>query len=318
MSNFKQVSIVGGDSLIGKELREQLEERKYRVLVKELGSAEDEFTSILTIKDGEAAIQPKLDATALMESEIVFLAGTAESSEEAWDILSRLKPRPEIVDVTGFLPESAENVKTVVHSAASVLITLMSRIVRQQRVREAVITIFQPASELGRSALEELQQQTTSLLNLQSQNREVFDAQLAFTILPRYGAESAHSLKAIEDRIYHDIAASGVHPVPSIRLIQAPVFHGYSFSIWIQFEENPGAERLREILASAQVDVREDSTEPPTNTGVVGQPGVTVGLMEVDRNDPKACWLWAAADNFRVLVDDAIECVRPLLVGDEE
>ena len=146
----------------------------------------------------------------------------------------------------------------------------------------------------------------------------VFDTHFAFTLLPRYGSDSKHSLAKAEERIYQEIASSGLHPVPSIKLIQAPVFHGYSFSAWIQFEENPGVQRLREILASAQIDIREDSVEPPTNTGVVGEPGVTIGMIEVDRNDPKACWFWAAADNFRVVVDEAIESVRELLAGDDE
>lgn len=318
MKTLNQVSIVGGETLIGRELRDQINDRKYPVLVKLLGTEEDAFTNIVTIKDGEPAIMPKLDAAALAESSVVFLAGDAESSGEAWDILSHLSSRPAIVDLTGHLPESVPAVHTILHPAASVIISFMTRIVRQQRVRQAVIHIFQPASELGQAGIDELQQQTTSLLNLRSQNKEVFDAQLAFTMLPRYGSESPHKLEAVEQRIYQEVAASGVHPVPSLRLIQAPVFHGNSFSVWIQFEENPGAQKLSESLASAQIEIREDSVEPPTNTGIVGQPGVTIGLIEVDRNDPKACWFWAAADNFRVIADQAIESVRPLLAGEAE
>ncbi len=318
MKKFNQVSIVGGETLIGRELRDQLEERKYPLVVKLLGSEEDAFTNIVTIKDGEPAIMPKMDATALAESSVVFLAGDAESTGEAWDILSRLSPRPALVDVSGHLPETVDLAKKVLHPAARVIITLMARIVRQQRVREAVIHIFEPASEMGQAGMDELQQQTTSLLNLRPQNKEVFDAQLAFTMLPRYGTAATRTLHDVEQRIYREVAASGVHPVPSVRLIQAPVFHGYSFSAWIQFEENPGAQRVREMLASAQIEVREESLEPPTNTGVVGQPGVTIGLIEADRNDPKACWLWAAADNFRILADEAIDSVREVLSGEGE
>ena len=318
MNNFQQVSIVGGETLIGRELRDQIEERKYPVFVKALGSEEDVFTNIVTIKDGEPVIMPKLDAAALAESSVVFLTGNAESSLEAWDILSRLNPRPAIVDVTGHLPESAENISTVLHPAAHAIITFMARIIRQHRVRLAIIQIFQPASEFDQAGIDELQQQTTSLLNLRTQNKEVYDAQLAFTMLPRFGTASPHKIEETESRIYQEVAASGVHPVPSLHLVQAPVFHGHSFSAWIQFEENPGPQSLRESLASAQVEIRENTEEPPTNTGVVGQSGVHIGVIEVDRNDPKACWLWAATDNFRILADQAIESVQPLLSGAEQ
>jgi aspartate-semialdehyde dehydrogenase len=70
---------------------------------------------------------------------------------------------------------------------------------------------------------------------------------------------------------------------------------------------------VSESLASAQIEVRGADLEPPTNVGSVGQPGVTVGLIETDRNDPKALWMWAVADNFRVTVENALETARQLL-----
>ena len=37
------------------------------------------------------------------------------------------------------------------------------------------------------------------------------------------------------------LSAASRAPIPSIRLIQAPVFHGHTISLWVEFEENPGA-----------------------------------------------------------------------------
>ncbi len=48
-------------------------------------------------------------------------------------------------------------------------------------------------------------------------------------------------------------------------MIQAPVFHGHSFSAWVEFEENPGVEALNRALDGDGIDVRPD--EPPTNIG---------------------------------------------------
>src|SRR4051794_16963870 len=64
---------------------------------------------------------------------------------------------------------------------------------------------------------------------------------------------------------------------------------------------------LIEQLASAQIEVRGADLDAPSNVGSVGQSGVTVGLIETGPNHPKAIWLWAVADNFRITVDSAIE-----------
>ena len=65
--------------------------------------------------------------------------------------------------------------------------------------------------------------------------------------------------------------------MPSLRLIQAPVFHGYSFSAWVEFEGNPGMEALESGLAAPHIEVRGADFEPPTNVGQAGQGGIAVG-----------------------------------------
>jgi aspartate-semialdehyde dehydrogenase len=92
--------------------------------------------------------------------------------------------------------------------------------------------------------------------------------------------------------------------MPSIRLIQAPIFHGHSFSVWAEFDEAPGVESIAQSLAKEGFDVRND--EPPNNVGVAGQSGLGVGAVTEDRNHPRAIWLWMAADNLRLAAENAV------------
>ena len=140
-----------------------------------------------------------------------------------------------------------------------------------------MIQIFAPASEHGTAGVEELQQQTISLLSFKSLPRAVFDAQLAFNLLARYGEEAPAALEDAELRIERHLATllalpgegEGA-PMPSLRLIQAPVFHGYSFSAWVEFEANPGIEALESGLATGSIEVRGADFEAPTNVGQAG------------------------------------------------
>src|SRR5205814_1998122 len=152
--------------------------------------------------------------------------------------------------------------------------------------------------------IDELQQQTVSLLSFKGLPKDVFDAQLSFAMLARYGEEAAAALEDIELRIERHLAtllANGSRaPMPSLRLVQAPVFHGYSFSLWVELEDNPGVEAIEKTLATAGLDVRQEGIEPPNNVGMAGQSGIAVGAIALDRNHPSACWIWMAADNLRL------------------
>jgi aspartate-semialdehyde dehydrogenase len=66
-------------------------------------------------------------------------------------------------------------------------------------------------------------------------------------------------------------------------------------------------------LKEEGVDVRDESLDPPTNTGAAGQSGYAVGAIEADRNTPTGAWFWLAADNFRLQADLTIEVLRELV-----
>ena len=99
--------------------------------------------------------------------------------------------------------------------------------------------------------------------------------------------------------------------MPSLRVVQAPVFHGYSVSAWIELSGNVDPAAVAQSLASAQVEIRGGSEESPTNVGVAGQSGLIAGDIRMDRNNPRAVWLWIVIDNFRMRADS----VRDLLLN---
>ena len=110
------------------------------------------------------------------------------------------------------------------------------------------------------------------------------------------------------------LASSGsAIPMPSIRLVQAPVFHGYSFSIWVEFAGAGDPENIAAILRAAKIDVRGGDAEPASNVGAAQQSGLTVGSIRGDRNHAKSVWLWMVCDNLRVLGENALAVAREAL-----
>jgi aspartate-semialdehyde dehydrogenase len=179
-------------------------------------------------------------------------------------------------------------------------------------MRASLVHVFEPASERGQRGIEELRKQTVGVLAFKKLDITVFDTQLAFNVLASYGEEAPEPLDGIEQRIERDTAsllsAWAALPMPSIRLIQAPVFHGHSMSIWVEFEEAVSPKQIAKILTAADIDVRPD--EPPSNANIAGQSGLSVGNIHADRNNPRACWLWLVADNLRLAAENAIAVSR--------
>ena len=71
----------------------------------------------------------------------------------------------------------------------------------------------------------------------------------------------------------------------------------------------------RRALASSHIEVRSAEFDAPTNVGAAGQRGLIAGVIEPDRNHPRGVWIWAVADNFRLLVDNAMDVARVMLPG---
>ncbi len=325
------MAIVGSSSLLGRELRDLLTETPFQT--KLIGADEIE-AGTLTEERGEPVVMTALDEENLAAARVVFLAGSAESSRKAIEIVSRLHPGPALVDLTHSLEERptahlrapvvepagyvlpAESEHIVAHPAAILLALFLVRLRQAGSIRRVIAHVFEPASERGQRGIDELQQQTVSLLTFQKMPKKLYDEQVSFNLLARYGAEAQLSLEGIETRIERHLATllalNGGIQMPSLRVIQAPVFHGHSVSLWAEFETSPGVAALEQALASANVDVRGADVEAPTVIGMAGQSGIAVGAIAPDRNDPRAAWFWAAADNIRIAAENAVAVAQSL------
>lgn len=326
-----RVAIVGGDTLLAREIQEVLRESKPAPSI-ELISAASETAAVLSGDAEEAIPLSPLSANSLAGADVAFLAGSLASSRKAL----RLNPPdgPALIDLTGALEDqpharlrapSAEpagasaahagTIQVIAHPAAIGISMLLAALARRTTIRRSLVHVFEPASERGQKGLDELQQQTVAVLNFRKLKTDVFDAQLSFNMLARYGEEAMEPIEGVEQRVERNVAsilsAYPAIPMPSLRVIQAPVFHGHSFSLWVEFAENPGAKALAEILQEAGIDVRPD--EPPSNANIAGQSGVSAGAIAVDSNQPRAAWIWAVADNFRLAAENAATVARELL-----
>jgi len=327
-----RVAVVGAASLKGKEVAEVLNERHFPATDVRLMDDDDQAQGQLEALGDEVSFIQGVRAEQFEHVDFSFFAGDAQSTRRSWKIARDAGCT--IIDLSGALEgESGTSVRSVwterelgvvpqpdlqpgpcvvPHPGAIMLALLLLRLRKAGPLVHAVATLHEPASEIGQKGMDELHQQTVNLLSFQPLPKDVYDAQIAFNLLPRYGVSAENSLAAIEARILRDLQRIGGPEslLASLNLLQAPVFHGLAVSLFIELQRTVNMDGVAKAIGGDHITVVADS-DPPSNVSAAGQGDILVSIQK-DALRPNGFWLWAVADNLRLAALNAVECAESL------
>jgi aspartate-semialdehyde dehydrogenase len=316
------IAIVGSTSLLGKELREMLEDRglpRGRLALFET----EEYAGLLQEFAGDIQITQVISPNALEDIDIAFFTCSPEIMQSYVASGARF---PELtIDLTqtgqagilflhgisasGVLRRKGYYVNP--HPGAIVLGRVLSDLHNKFVVKSAAVTVLEPASERGNAGVDELQEQTVSLLNFQQVENKVFGAQLAFNILPEQET-SARTEWRIAEQLGEILGKT--FPKPIITALQAPVFHSHAFSIFVQLLAAPPIEELSAHLGRNLRFSTAASSGGPSPVGVVGTETIHIGRVQsLPSGDTYA--LWVVADNLRIAASNAIQTAEQIMLA---
>jgi aspartate-semialdehyde dehydrogenase len=338
-----RIGVVGASSLLGKELNESLADSV--LAASDVVLLDDEgVAGQLTVAGDEVSFIQKIEAESFAGLDFVLFAGDPETTRRHWktarqagasivDMTYVLESEDAVVvraplavssavfqegalDARALQPDLSTPAVIAAHPAALMLLLVASRLQARYPLRAIYATIFEPASEHGRAAMDELHQQTVSLLSFQSLPREQYDAQIAFNLLPSLGDASKVKLAATEALIadHYSVLSRGAAPQPAVQLIQAPVFHGYVASVLVELDSQATVGQMEEALLGEHVDIVSPETDPPSNLSAAGQPDILVRVSSASPRESVSTrfWLWLAADNLKLASLNAIACANEL------
>ncbi len=326
--NSYRVAIVGAATLQGKEIAEILRDRNFPALDVRLLDDDESLGQLEAVGDEMSFIQ-SVRAEQFERVDFTFFASDPHCTRENWKMARDLgntiidlsyvledEPRatvrsPWVERHSGrsITPELQPGPVVAAHPAATVLALLAQRAGKVQRL---VATVCEPASERGQKGMDELHQQTVNLLSFQELPKNVYDIQIAFNLVTRYGPRSAPGLEDVSQRIrkhYRKIAPGLAEP--SLFLVQAPIFHGHAFAVYLETETPVAIEEFSKKLGGDHIVVTQGGAEAPTNVNSAGQGDILVSLAR-DSSRDNAIWLWAAADNLRISALTAVECAESM------
>ncbi len=329
-----RVAIVGAATLKGRELKEVLSDRNFPARDMRLLDDEESLGQLEAVGEEPTFIQSVLPEH-LDNVDFTFFASDETYTHSTWQMAR--KAGSDVIDLSYALEtqsgallrapwlerelgttskvDFSEAPVVIAHPAAIVLALLLLRAQKIGKVVQTVATAFEPASEHGRRGMDELHEQTVNLLSFQQLPKGVFDAQVAFNLLDRYGGKSLPSLLSVESRIQRHFQeiVRGKLPVPSLMLLQAPIFHGHAFSLYLELDTPAPIEELTAAISGEHVDVLQGE-ESPSNVNAAGQEQIQV-FARKDVRRSNGFWLWAASDNLRIAALTAVECAETMIAS---
>lgn len=331
-ANLYRVAIVGAASIKGKETAEVLSDRNFPSLEVKLLDDDEALGRLETVGDEVSFIQ-KIRAEQFDKVDFTFFASDQESTRKSWklardagstivDLSYALEEVPGAAIRSPWLerqlgvvpaPELQPSPSVVAHPAAVVLALLLQKIQKAAPIERANATVFEPASEHGQAGMDELHEQTVNLLSFQQLPKTIFDSQVAFNLVTSFGSQAAIPLSSIETRVLkHYKKIAGLDSiVPSLLLVQAPIFHGHVFALHLQMKAAADVTQLAKALAGEHINVTKRGEESPSNVNAAGQGDILVSVLP-DANHANGLWLWAASDNLRIMAANAVECAESM------
>jgi aspartate-semialdehyde dehydrogenase len=329
----KRIVIAGASSLLGAEVRALLEQSRFAGANIRLLD-EPAAVGLLTAAAGEPAIIQPVEEGSFDRAETVFFTGSAEFTR-AHSGTARQNGAT-IIDLSGALAQDeaatawfpkldrlrgrefykgspAYSIPSAPATAAASLRLVLLKL----ELESLSVVCFQSASEAGRAGIEELETQTGQLLSFQGVGRPVYDTQVAFNLVDRFGPASAQDLRSVRERVRSEtqLCLGDSVSAPALEVLHAPVFYGSAFCACALLSESSGTASAEQIVAActdAGFVFAEDAQSRPSNVSVAGESILQLAVPELDTSPPGAWWFWGAADNFRLPAANAVKLAEML------
>lgn len=167
------------------------------------------------------------------------------------------------------------------------------------------VCTYQAVSGSGKSAVEELADQSARLLNGKPIEPRVYPRQIAFNVLPHIdvfleNGYTKEEMKMVwETRKIIEAPALRINPTTA----RVPVFYGHSEALHIETGTRISAVQARELLSRSPgvkvLDERRDGGYPTAVTEGAHHDAVFVGRIREDISCDNGLNLWVVADNVR-------------------
>lgn len=295
-----RIAVLDPTTLLGREVKEALEAHPTLGADLRLLTTDQEDFGTLTEVAGSAAVVGQADPETLGQVDVLFVCGELAPSRRVIDGLPTgattllLSPEATVAEgqpvVAGVNPRALERGAVLLspHPAAVLLSHLLHALAPLTPTR-AVATLVLPASLHGERGIDQLLEQTRSILNLAGPPEGgLFGGQLAFNVLP-----AAMAGEGVAGQV-GTVLDGG--PTVAVELLQGAVFHGLHASLWLEVDSPADATTVSDLLLDSPwiEAAAEAAALGPVAAATEGK----ILLGGVRAAGPGGFWVRAVMDNL--------------------
>jgi len=312
------VAILGATGVVGREMIQILEERKFPVGELRLFATEKSAGEEITFQGKKIKVRV-VDDHAFEGVDLVMgdtptavskdlIPKAVKQGAVAVDCSSAFRMDPDVpLVVPEVNPGAIGRHKGIIAGAncSAIPIAVAVKPIHDKfGIKRLVISTYQSASGAGKGGTDELAEQTLALFAQKDPVMKVFPYRLAFNVIPQIdaflpGGDTKEEVKIIEElRKMIEAPNMGV----TVTAVRVPVFVGHSAAVNIETEKKATAAEVRELLKTVpNVVVKDDLSkkEYPLPIDAAGKDEVYIGRIREDVSTPNGLNLWVAADNLR-------------------
>ncbi len=321
MTDRFDVAVVGATGVVGEAMLEILAERKFPVGTVHALASERSVGMAVAFGNRELPVEDLADFDFSKVQIGLFSAGGSVSAEFApkaveagcvvVDNTSHFRYDDDIplvvpeVNAHAIADYTARGIIANPNCSTIQMVVALKPIYDAAGIERINVATYQAVSGAGRSAVEELVRQTTTLLNGRPLEIEGKAKQIAFNAVPhiddfqdnRYTKEEMKMVWETQ-KIFGDPDIL-VNPTA----VRIPAFYGHSEAVHIETRDKISAAEVCELLRQAPgvelVDGVETGAYPTAVTESSGSDPVYVGRVREDISHPRGIDLWIVSDNIR-------------------
>lgn len=312
-----KIGVVGASGAVGQEIIGLLEKRQILVSsLKCFGSHRSIGTSIFF--KGEQVPLEELHPLCFKGLDVVFFSAGSRISKEYADIArkqdalvidnsSAFRQDPQVPLVIPEVNPEALNRHDLLISnpncAVVLLLTVLFPLHQKAKIKRLVLSTYQAASGAGRTAMEDLKEETLAFLQGGSYQRKSIPHPYAFNLFLHNSPLGADQYLEEEEKIAFETRK--ILQDPTVRIsatcVRVPVLRAHAESVNAEFHTPLSAEEARNLLATAPgVEIVED---PQRNRfampiDAAGKNNVLCSRIREDRSQPKTLDLWIVGDQL--------------------
>lgn len=317
--SFK-VAVVGATGNVGREILQTLAERKFpaREVValassgsvgSEVSYGEDETLPVQSLETFDFAGCDFVFSSLSEDLTRKFAPKVTDAGAVLIDNSAAFRMDSQVPLVVPEVNEHAleafrnRNIIASPNCIATPLAMVLKPLQEEVELKRAVVSTYQSVSGAGRTAMDELFNQTRDIFMNNPVRKEEFTKQIAFNVIPHIDNFEEDGTTGEERKIIQETQKLlNCNIGVSVTSVRVPVFIGHGFSVNLELEaplsDKQAREMLREAPGVAVVDHRLDEGYV-TPTECVGEDLVYVSRIREDPSVPYGLNFWVVCDNVR-------------------